>query len=165
MLEKNKAHLLGKWHVTAHIWIYNSKGEILFQKRSLTKSTFPGLWDISVAGHVSKGETVEEGACREVLEEIGLKVGVEDLEKVFVFKESNYHKDKSWYNNEFHHVFLHLLDGGISQFTLQEEEVDEVRFLSVADLRLELLDKEKKKGFVSDLEYYSSIMSLVVDRI
>ena len=71
---KRQAHEKGLWHTSAHIWIYNSEGDIMLQKRSASKDTFPGLWDISVAGHISAGETPLQGALREINEEIGLDV-------------------------------------------------------------------------------------------
>ncbi|MDR0771551.1 MAG: hypothetical protein LBF15_00300 [Candidatus Peribacteria bacterium] len=45
-------HSLGKWHRTAHIWIINSKNELLIQKRSAMKKSNPNKWDISGAGHI-----------------------------------------------------------------------------------------------------------------
>ena len=165
VLEKGEAHNLGKWHLTAHVWIYNSNGQILFQKRALSKSTFPGLWDISVAGHISTGETVEVGAYREILEEIGLDIDITDLEKIFVFKESHYHEAMNWYNNEFHHVFLYKFDGKISDLILQEEEVDDVRFLSISDFEIELSDLEKSKSFVSNTKYYEKIIAVISAKI
>ncbi len=164
VLEKDLAHSLGKWHVTAHIWIYNSKGEILFQKRALVKSTFPGLWDISVAGHISSGETVEVGAYREVLEEIGLDINIDDLEKIFVFKESHYHESNDWYNNEFHHVFLYKFEGSVDELKLQEEEVDEVRFIGLGSLKEELSNPILSKGFVNKADYYNKIISIVEEK-
>jgi isopentenyldiphosphate isomerase len=164
-IEKDEAHRLGKWHNTAHIWIYNSNGEILFQKRAYTKNTFPGLWDISVAGHISAGETVEDGACREVLEEVGLKVNINELEKVFVFKESYRHDDLDWNNNEFHHVFLYKYKGDITSLVLQKEEVDSVKFIHFSTLLEEFKKDYFCNDFVGDIEYYKKIISLVVDRI
>ncbi len=164
-IEKDEAHRIGLWHLTAHVWIYNSMGEILLQKRAYTKSTFPGLWDISVAGHVSAGETVELGAYREVLEEIGLKINIDDLEKVFVHKESNFHENLNWYNNEFHHVYLYKFDGSIDSFILQEEEVDSLRFISLENLNDVLSDPEQFKGFVGHPNYYQKIISAVSSRV
>ncbi len=166
VISKDEAHRLGKWHLTAHVWIYNSKGEILFQKRALVKSTFPGLWDISVAGHISTGESAEVGAYREILEEIGLDIDVKDLEKVFVFKESHYHEKMDWYNNEFHHVYLYKFDGSVDGLKLQVEEVEAVRFLSLQGFKDELSDSEMSKMFISNPEYYDKIIkeiSLKID--
>ncbi|MDG1384280.1 MAG: NUDIX domain-containing protein, partial [Flavobacteriaceae bacterium] len=71
---KNEAHQNGWFHPTVHIWFYTATPALLLQKRSLTKETFPGFWDVSVAGHVSAGESILEGAIREVKEEIGLNI-------------------------------------------------------------------------------------------
>jgi isopentenyl-diphosphate Delta-isomerase len=46
---RSVAHHEGLWHRTVHVWIQNRKAELLLQQRSLTKETFPGLWDISAA--------------------------------------------------------------------------------------------------------------------
>jgi len=165
ILEKDEAHRHGKWHNTAHIWIYNSKGEILLQKRSLNKSTFAGLWDISVAGHISTGETMEIGACREASEELGITITPDQLEKIFILKESYFHEDINWYNNEFHHVYLYKYHGTIDSLTLQKEEVDSVRFINHSDLDREISNTEKFKKFVGEQKYYRQIISAVLERI
>jgi len=165
VLEKNEAHKQGKWHLTAHIWIYNSNGEILLQKRALTKSTFPGLWDISVAGHISTGESVEFGAYREVLEEIGLDIDINDLEKIFIFKESHYHDNRDWYNNEFHHVFIYNYEGSVTNLILQEEEVEAVRFLSIEGFIKELNNPEMSKMFIENPKYYDRVISAISTKL
>lgn len=43
-------HADGDWHRVAHIWLINSRGEILLQRRTLTKRTHPGMLDVSCAG-------------------------------------------------------------------------------------------------------------------
>lgn len=52
----------------------NDKKELLLQKRSATKKSHPNFWDISGAGHIRAGETVTEGAIRELKEELGVEV-------------------------------------------------------------------------------------------
>ena len=37
----------GDWHRTVHVWLLNSKNELLIQKRASNKETFPNLWAIS----------------------------------------------------------------------------------------------------------------------
>ena len=165
VIEKKSAHKLGKWHITAHVWIYNSKGELMLQRRSYNKDTFPGLWDISVAGHISAGESPAIGGVREVEEEIGLSINEADLEYLFVQKESHYHPDKDWYNNEFHYVYLCKFDGLIEDLKLQEEEVEELRFLCPDDLKLELANKETSKFYVGHPNYYHKIIQEVKSRV
>lgn len=71
---KSEAHKNGLWHRSSHIWIYNSRSEILLQLRADNKEMYPNMWDISAAGHVDAGEEPIVAALREMEEEIGLSV-------------------------------------------------------------------------------------------
>ncbi|MCQ2973533.1 MAG: NUDIX domain-containing protein [Bacteroidales bacterium] len=62
-------------HPVIHVHIYNNKGEIYLQKRSLNKKIQPGKWDTSVGGHITYGETENEALIREAWEEAGIKNG------------------------------------------------------------------------------------------
>ena len=77
----------GFYHKPAWTWVYNSKGEILIQKRSENKKMFPNFWDMSCAGHVDAGETVIEGVLREAKEERGIEASKEICEFKFEFIE------------------------------------------------------------------------------
>lgn len=59
-------------HRVVHVLVFNNKGEILLQKRSLMKDVAPGKWDTSVGGHVNPGEDVLGAATREMAEELGI---------------------------------------------------------------------------------------------
>lgn len=80
--ERSAVHRDGDWHGTAHIWLVrrkNGKIEVLLQKRSRLKETFPGCYDASCAGHLSAGDSFIQGALRELQEELGLEAKEEDL--------------------------------------------------------------------------------------
>ena len=76
---REEAHAKGLLHRIVHVIIRNSKGEILLQKRS--KNDGIGNWDASVGGHVDTGESYEQAAKREMMEEVGISVPIK-----FVFK-------------------------------------------------------------------------------
>jgi isopentenyldiphosphate isomerase len=59
-------------HPVVHLHIFNPKGKVYLQKRSMKKDTQPGKWDTSVGGHISPGESVTEALIRESREELGL---------------------------------------------------------------------------------------------
>jgi isopentenyl-diphosphate Delta-isomerase len=133
---KKEAHLLGLWHQAAHVWIYNSKGEVLLQKRSMDKDSHPGLWDVSAAGHVSAGESPKKAALRELYEEIGIKAKSKDLKKIFVRKKSISYPKLNWYNNEFDYVYLFKLNKLPTK--LQKEEVEAIKFVPIDIFEKEL---------------------------
>ena len=60
-------------HRVTNIAVFNSKGEVLLQKRSLTKDLYPGMYTLSASGHVARGEEYAQAAVRESEEEIGVK--------------------------------------------------------------------------------------------
>ncbi|WP_299063113.1 NUDIX domain-containing protein [uncultured Polaribacter sp.] len=67
---KSEAHKHGWFHATVHIWLFTADKKILLQKRAMTKKVFPGLWDISVAGHIGAGETVLSSAKEKFLKKL-----------------------------------------------------------------------------------------------
>src|SRR5215475_13622629 len=71
---RSEVHRLGLKHRAVHVLIFNSRGELFLQKRSMKKDTFPGAWDSSASGHLDSGEDYDACAVRELREEIGLNV-------------------------------------------------------------------------------------------
>jgi protein-tyrosine phosphatase/isopentenyldiphosphate isomerase len=69
---RREVHRRGLKHRAVHVLVFNSRGEVFLQKRSMTKDTFPGAWDSSASGHVNAGEDYDLCAVRELKEEIGL---------------------------------------------------------------------------------------------
>ena len=60
------------FHRAIHVFVFNSKGEVFLQKRSMNKDSAPGKWVSSCSGHVDTGEYYFDAAVRELGEEIGL---------------------------------------------------------------------------------------------
>ena len=71
---RSEVHARGLWHRAVHVLVFNSRGEVFLQKRSMQKDTAKGLWDSSTSGHLDSGEDYDTCAVRELREEIGLKV-------------------------------------------------------------------------------------------
>jgi len=76
-LARSEVHRLGLRHRATHMLIFNGRGELFLQQRSLAKDMWPGVWDSSAAGHVDSGEEYDASAVRELGEELGLTGGVE----------------------------------------------------------------------------------------
>lgn len=71
-LSRSEIHARGLLHRAVHLWLRNPKGEILLQRRSLSKDREPGKWTSSVSGHVNAGEEYDAAMQREIPEEIGV---------------------------------------------------------------------------------------------
>lgn len=163
--DKAVLHQNGLFHPTVHIWFYTPTPNILLQKRTANKLIFPNLWDVSVAGHVASGETVLEGATREIEEEIGLSVKPEDLNLISVRKNVNKFSN-GIIDAEFQHVFLCELSVAIEALRIQKEEVDAVRLFSFVELKQCQAHKHPDFSIVpADIEYYTFIMQAINNKI
>lgn len=127
---KSEAHRLGLYHATVHIWIYNAEGQVLLQQRGFDKKTYPGYWDVSVAGHIGAGESVLEGAVREVAEEIGLTVQPNRLFKIATRKGQRKHPN-GIIDNEFYNIFLLQLTKDFNTLTKQDEEIAAIQMFDL----------------------------------
>lgn len=120
---REEIHKLGLWHETFQCWFMGNvegKQYVYLQLRSAGKKDYPGLLDITAAGHLLDSETVYDG-IREVKEELGIDVLFEELYSLGVMKYSVVTGDLI--DNELAHVFLYDCTLDWEQFTLQAEEV------------------------------------------
>ena len=85
VVTRKEVHEKGLWHRIVVIAIIDKEGHILMQQRAKDKETNPGKWDVSVAGHVSAGQTSIEAAIREVKEEIGINLEEKDLQYMLTY--------------------------------------------------------------------------------
>ena len=69
---RKEVHACGLRHRAVHVLVFNARGEVFLQKRSMLKDTAKGKWDSSSSGHLDSGEDYDACAVRELREEIGL---------------------------------------------------------------------------------------------
>ena len=132
VLPRDEVHSQGLWHRTVHVWITNANGQVLLQQRSFKKADHPGEWDTITGGHLQTGQTVVQGAMRELHEELGLVVEPEKLELLF---ENTWQSQHLGYaNNEFNPTFLLQVDQPISAFTFNDGEVIALHWVSLDQL-------------------------------
>lgn len=145
--ERSLVHEDGDIHGTVHIWIRRKteKGyDLLLQKRSKQKDSFPGCYDISSAGHISAGDEPLETAIRELEEELGIKAEPEQLKKVCMHEGSmngNFY-GREFKNHEISTVYMYEETVDITKLKLQQEEVEEVMWIDQEELIQKVKDGE-----------------------
>lgn len=110
-------------HRASYILVFNRKGELFIQKRTMTKDIYPGYWDLAAGGVVLAGESYMDSALRELQEELGV-TGVR-LRHLF----DQYFEDD--HNRVWGRIYTCTNEG---PFTLQAEEVAYGRFIALADI-------------------------------
>ena len=131
---RSLVHRDGDIHGTSHVWLVrkNKKSgyDVLLQKRSDNKDSFPGCYDISSAGHLPAGADYRESAVRELEEELGIAVSPEDLRFLGMHegdvKEEFY--GKPFHNHEISAIFIEP-----EGMCLQKEEVSGVLWMDFAE--------------------------------
>lgn len=154
-VEKRTAQKEGLWHLTVHVWVYTPQGEVLVQKRRDDKPIFPGKLDASVGGHLQAGETPTRACVRETKEEIGLDITEEDLQFV-KRRRATFHPQPGWTTNEVNEVFTLRYDGDKQSLKKQDEEVDELFFMSFEALERRL--ETSPHSFTHTIEYWQGMI-------
>ena len=99
--------------------------EFLWQRRSEKIDRYPGDFDFSAGGHINLGESIVEAAVREAKEEIGAKIEVEEL-RFMTMRPFN--------KNRFAWIFCVDYTGKTEEFSFDDEEVSEVRWVPYAEM-------------------------------
>lgn len=143
-IERAKAHTSKEYlHGAVHIFVFNSRKELLLQKRAKTKLIAPGKYDISAGGHIGFGEEESNAAKRELEEELGIK----NVDLRFLYK----YVWESFIERELVFSYYTIWDGKIDYL---KSEIDEVRFFKISEINRDeifssnlLYEIEKLKGF------------------
>ena len=143
VIPREEAHREGVLHRTAHVWLArraDGRWQILLQKRSRTKDSFPGFYDTSSAGHIPAGEEPLLSALRELEEELGLCAQPEQLLLIGHIRTC-YEKQfygRPFRDNEYINVFLYGGEVDETALRLQESELEEVRWFDLEAVREEI---------------------------
>ena len=149
IISRDKAHQKGILHRTAHVWLVKEKPDgydILLQKRSEEKDSFPGMYDTSSAGHIPAGDEPLPSALRELKEELGLEASPDDLKYAGTFRiqyEKEFH-GHMFRDNEFTSVFVYDKPVIIRDLTLQESEVSEVCWFDLDEVWDEIHQSQER---------------------
>jgi isopentenyl-diphosphate delta-isomerase len=135
--EKIKTHREGKLHRAFSIFVFNSKGELLLQKRAGTKYHSAGLWSNTCCSHPLPGEPLEKAVHRRLKEEMGFDCKLKEIFS-FIYKAK---LGNNIFEHEYDHVFLGKFDGEPKP---NPEEVSEWRWVSLEKLKKDVEENPEK---------------------
>lgn len=127
-MEKMEAHRKGLLHRAFSILVFNSRGEILIQKRSLKKYHSGGLWTNTCCSHPMPNESMANAIRRKLMQEMGIEVETRFAYK-FTYKIA---LNDDLTEHEVDHVFIGYFDG---EPVINTDEVDAWRFVTIEELR------------------------------
>ncbi|QGQ95465.1 NUDIX domain-containing protein [Paenibacillus psychroresistens] len=152
---RQNVHAQGLWHQTFHCWVLSQslEGELnlLLQLRHKDKDTYPNLLDISCAGHLLQGESVEDGV-RELQEELGLTVPFDELQFCGVIK-GEYMISETVIDREFNHIFIYRCNKLLEEYDFQKNEISGLFSIKLIDFQQLLsgkIDLIETEGIVFD---------------
>lgn len=134
------------FHLVVHACIFNSKGEMLIQQRQPFKSGWSNMWDITVGGSAISGETSQTAIERELFEEIGLKISLQNVRPRLTIN----------FDVGFDDIYLIEKEIDKNDLVLQYEEVQRVKWATLD----EILQKIDDGTFIP---YYKSLIQLLFD--
>lgn len=134
------------YHLVVHACIFSSNGEMLIQQRQPFKAGWPDMWDITVGGSAVAGDISQTAIERELFEEIGLKI---DLQNVRPHLTVNY-------DVGFDDIYLIEKDVDINELKLQYEEVQQIKWATIDEI-YQMIDDGRF------IPYYKSLIKTLFD--
>lgn len=138
---KSECHQTGLWHRVAAVFVFNSKGELLLQKRGQNVRR-PNLLTSSAGGHLHKGDSYEDGAKRELLEELGIEAPVHLITK-YSKVDTNYPNGEV--EREHNALYISHYDGEIK---IDKNDLASTTFYSIE--KIQQMIKENEFQFTPD---------------
>lgn len=152
-MEKMEAHRKGLLHRAFSVFIFNSMGEILLQRRAATKYHSGGLWTNTCCSHPRPGETTLEAAHRRLEEEMGMNA---DLSPTFHFIYRA-ELDQGLIEHELDHVFTGVTD---ELPVLNHDETDEYKYVSADEITSDIQEHPERYT-----EWFKIIFKAYRDRL
>jgi isopentenyl-diphosphate delta-isomerase len=159
---RGKAHAEGYWHRSIGLWLYTRDGKVVLQKRSMMKDTNPGKWQMSVAGHVSSGQSVLDTVITETKEEMGISIVEKDLKFVGIALcdiSGTTERFGHYINREYAFIFIMEIPSDL-QLDFNPDEVEKVEWVD-AKYAFERFREEDPLFCPENIEYINKAGDLI----
>ncbi|RRB07293.1 NUDIX hydrolase [Larkinella rosea] len=160
---KKDAHRDGDWHRTSEIVVLNDQDEVLLSLRHPGKAVLPDYWDVCVGGHVDPQESYENCAIREVEEEIGVRPKTGELHFLGMVAVEAIDPAVSLIDREHAAVYLYRTNRTLDQFTMQFDEVADLRFIPLKTVLAELRSGNYSLAYTPPQSTYLQTLEMTAD--
>ena len=149
-VERSTKPELGEYHLSIHIWITNSKGELSIQRRLTNKKMLPNMWN-ETGGAASTDEKSEMTCAREFEEELGVKPNMDNTELISSIKR------------KYDYVDVWHIEQGIDlkDIKMQEDEASEVKYVTIDELKKIIKDKDFVLTIGPSLNIFLTYMDMI----
>lgn len=149
IMEKMEAHQKGELHRAFSIFIFNSKNELLLQKRTLNKYHSGGLWTNTCCSHPLPGEDLKESAHKRLQEEMGFDCTLNNVFH-FIYRSE---LDNRLTEHELDHVFIGHYNNAPD---INTEEAMEWKYMSIDEI---------KQGLKLNPEQYTVWFKIIFEKV
>lgn len=127
-------HKQGLLHREVYVILYDHQKQALFQLRSQSRDTNPGKLTVSASGHVDLGSTYNETAVKELKEELGLSLKIDDLKFLGIVHNNTIDKQTNTINNALRAVYCFDYRDDINKLFIQKDELDLIKWIKLEDI-------------------------------
>ena len=142
ILSRDETHRRGEWHRSVIAVIVDENNKVLMQQRSELKQKFPGLWDLSMAGHIRSGEYALESLNRELNEEVGYmmrrNMQIRECRFISSFKNIHHYIEKdgtSIDEKSFYELFVIFVESKDFNIIFNDKEVQDIKWMSYFEVK------------------------------
>jgi len=163
VLSRQEVHAQGKIHRAVHLYLFDKSNNLLLQRRSLKTDHYPGMFSISVTGHVDAGEDSRKAVQRELQEELGIDGDDANIEFLFSFRQ-DVEISPTYIDRQFNDVYAGWIDLKLENIAFDAKEVSELKLVPFSEFEIMVKNKSSDLAPVHE-EECARIVYLLKERI
>lgn len=130
VLSRSEIHRQGKVHRAVHLYLLDGSGQLLLQRRSRHVDHYPGMFSISVTGHVDAGECSSEAVYRELEEELGINAAPGDITFLFSYRQ-DVHLSPTYIDRQFNDIYVFQRNFKLGKLHFAPQTISELKLVSL----------------------------------
>jgi len=151
VLSRQEVHIQGKIHRAVHLYLFDKSNNLLLQRRSFNADHYPGMFSISVTGHVEAGENSKEAVLRELQEELSIAEDDVNIEFLFSFRQ-DVEISPTYIDRQFNDIYAGWIDLKLEDIAFDANEVSEVKLIPFSEFEIMVYDKSSNLAPVYEKE-------------